>query len=218
MQNLANENNYLRQKLAARTDTKFVKGILEHSVKNIHLVQVDSKTNLTQHCAELEKEKIGLKYEIYQLQNVLNSHYPGATTVMLYQNQLAAEVRLREYQAIQHDSMHEKMEQQSEALRKLTDVCEEFAKQNISLHTAANEKPPAPKQVSRHQPSTICMLHLHTQLLNLVWSHPAAPEHMLLSTLTLFSTLFHILQCIAVHTTMSCCMLVLDTPCPHVKT
>lgn len=157
LQNLANENDYLRQKLAARTDTKFVKGILEHSVKNIHLVQVDSKTNLTQHCAELEKEKIGLKYEIHQLQNVLNSHYPGATTVMLYQNQLAAEVRLREYQAIQHDSMHEKMEQQSEALRKLTDVCEGFDKQNISLHTAANEKPLAPKQVSRHQPSILCM-------------------------------------------------------------
>lgn len=147
LQYLSNENTYLRQQLAARADTKFIRGILQHSIKNIQLVQVDSRTDLAQRCAELEIEKTKLKEEIFQLRHVLNSHFPGAMTVLFLENQLAAETRLREYQAMHHDSVHQMLIQQCEAMERLSNVVTGLAEQNHSLQTAVDDKPPSPKQV-----------------------------------------------------------------------
>lgn len=147
MQYLSNENTYLRQQLAARADTKFIRGILQHSIKNVQLVQVDSRTDLAQRCAELEIEKTKLKEEIFQLRHVLNSHFPGAMTVLFLENQLAAETRLREYQAMHHDSVHQMLIQQCEAMERLSDVVTGLAEQNHSLQTAVDDKPSSPKQM-----------------------------------------------------------------------
>ncbi len=147
LQYLSNENTFLRQQLAARADTKFIKGILHHSTNNIHLVQVDSRTDPAQRCAELEIEKTNLKEEIFQLRHILNSHFPGAMTVLFLQNRLAAELRLREYQAVQHDSLHQELKEQCAAMKTLSDVVTGLAKQNHSLQTTVDDKPPSPKQV-----------------------------------------------------------------------
>ncbi|DBA97115.1 hypothetical protein WJX77_009667 [Trebouxia sp. C0004] len=146
LQCLSNENAFLRQQLAARADTKFIKGILQHSINNIQLVQVDSRTDLAQRCAELEIEKTKLKEEIFQLRHVLNSQFPGAMTVLFLQNQLAAEIRLREYQAIQRDSVLQELNQQSTAMERLSDVVTGLAEQKHSLQTVVDDKPPSPKQ------------------------------------------------------------------------
>ena len=147
LQYLSNENTFLRQQLAARADTKFIKGILQHSINNIQLVQVDSQTDLAQRCAELETEKTKLKEEIFQLRHILNSHFPGAMTVLFFQNQLAAEIRLREYQALQRDSLHSELKEQRTAMESLSDIVTGLAKQNHSLQPAVDDKPPLPKQV-----------------------------------------------------------------------
>ncbi|KAL0031897.1 hypothetical protein WJX79_004138 [Trebouxia sp. C0005] len=67
-------------------------------------------------------------------------------TVLFFQNQLAAEIRLREYQAVQHDSIHQDLKEQCAAMERLSDVVTALAKQNHSLQTAADHKPPLPKQ------------------------------------------------------------------------
>ena len=158
MQYLSNENTFLRQQLAARADTKFIKGILQHSTNNIHSVQVDSRTDLAQRCAELEIEKTKLKEEIFQLRHILNSNFPGAMTVLFFQNQLAAEIRLREYQAIQHDSVDQELKEQCAAIERLSDVVTGLAKQNHSLQTAVDDTPSLPTQVIVQIPSRF-LLH-----------------------------------------------------------
>lgn len=153
LQYLSNENTFLRQQLAARADTKFIKGILQHSTNNIHLVQVDSRTHLAQRCTELEIDKNKLKEEIFQLRHILKSNFPGAMTVLFFQNQLAAEICLCEYQAIQHDSVDKELKEQSAAMERLSDVVTGLAKQRHSLHTADDDTPLLPKQVIIHIPS-----------------------------------------------------------------
>lgn len=162
LQYLSNENTFLRQQLAARADTKFIKGILQHSINNIQLVQVDSRSDLAQHCAELEIEKTNLKEEIFQLRHILNSNFPGAMTVLFFQNQLAAEIRLREYQAIQHESVNQELKEQSAAMERLSDIITGLAKQNHSLQTAVDDEPPLPKQVIVRMLVIPSRFHLHT--------------------------------------------------------
>ena len=161
MQYLSNENTFLRQHLAARADTKFIKGILQHSTNNIHSVQVDSRTDLAQRCAELKIET-KLKEEIFQLIHILNSNFPGAMTVLFFQNQLAAEIRLREYQAIQHELVHQELKEQRAAMERLSNVVTGLAKQNHSLQTAVDDKPPLPKQVSVRMLVIPSRFQLHT--------------------------------------------------------
>ena len=163
LQYLSDENTYLRQQLAARADTKFVKGILQCSVKNVQLVQIQPETDQTQHCIELETERVHLKHEIYSLRATLNAHYPGAMTVQFLENQLASETRLREYQAIQHDTVHKKLDEQSQDMKQLGEAVAGLAKQNHSLLSAINTKSSAPQLV---------------RVLNDMFAKPAANTHL----------------------------------------
>ena len=147
LQQLSDENKYLRQQLANRADTKFVQGILQKSVKNVHLVQVGSDTDLTDHCIKLELERLDLKQEVYQLKLMLNSTYPGAMTVMFLQDQLAADSRLREYQTMQHADVHQKLNEISGAMKALSDDINKLAKQNEVPLQTVKSSPSAPLQV-----------------------------------------------------------------------
>ena len=154
LQHLSNENTYLRQQLAARADTKFVQGILQKSVENVNVVQIGSNTDLADHCIRLESERLHLKHEVYQLKLTLNSTYPGAMTVKFSQDQLAADVRLREYQAMQHNDVHAKLDENSVKMKALSDDVSKLAKQNNSLLSLIDTKAYASKQVSRmHAPA-----------------------------------------------------------------
>ena len=154
LQHLSNENIYLRQQLAARADTKFVQGILQKSVENVNVVQIGSNTDLADHCIRLESERLHLKHEVCQLKLILNSTYPGAMTVKFFQDQLAADVRLREYQAMQHNDVHAKLDDNSVEMKALGDDVSKLAKQNNLLLSLIDTKGPTSKQVSRmHAPA-----------------------------------------------------------------
>ncbi len=151
LQHLSEENTYLKQQLAARADTKFAKGILQHSVKDVQIVHVGPSTDQTELCITLETERVHLKQEIYQLRTLLNERYPGAMTVPFFENQLAAETRLRECQTIQHDSVHDKMDRQAKQMRQLGDIVSGLAEQNLALCNSFGDKPPATdKVISKH--------------------------------------------------------------------
>ena len=153
LEHLANENTYLRQEMAARADTRFVQGILQKSVENVQIVQIGSNTDLADHCIRLESERLHLKREVYQLKLMLNSTYPGAMTVKFFQDQLAADVRLREYQAMQHDDVHAKLDENSSEMEALRDDISKLAKQNGLLLSLIDTKGSAARQVSRmHAP------------------------------------------------------------------
>ena len=148
LQHLSDENKYLRQQLANRADTKFVQGILQKSVKNVHLVQVGSDTDLTDHSVKLELERLNLKQEVYQLKLMLNSTYPGSMTVRFLQDQLAADSRLREYQSMQHNDVHEKLNDTFDAMKALSDDVSKLARRNDVLLQTVKSSPSAPLQVS----------------------------------------------------------------------
>ena len=78
-------------------------------------------------------------------------------TVLFFQNQLAAEIRLREYQALQRDSLHQELKEQRTAMESLSDIVTGLAKQNHSLQPAVDDKPPLPKQVIVQIPSRFQM-------------------------------------------------------------
>lgn len=148
LQHLSNENTYLRQQLAARADTKFVQGILQKSVENVQLVHVGSNTDLADHCMKLESERVTLKREVYHLKLMLNSTYPGAMTVKFLQDQLAADMRLREYQSMQHNDVKAKLDESSTELKALVEDVSKLAEQNNLLLSLIDTKSFAPKQVS----------------------------------------------------------------------
>ncbi|KAL3149423.1 hypothetical protein ABBQ32_002217 [Trebouxia sp. C0010 RCD-2024] len=149
LQHLSNENTYLRQQLAARADTKFVQGILQKSVENVQLVHVGSNIDLADHCMKLESERVNLKREVYHLKLMLNSTYPGAMTVKFLQDQLAADMRLREYQSIQHNDVNAKLDESSTELKALIEDVSKLAEQNNLLLSLIDTKSFAPKQVSQ---------------------------------------------------------------------
>ena len=148
LQHLSNENTYLRQQLAARADTKFVQGILQKSVENVQLVHVGSNTDLVDHCMKLESERVNLKREVYHLKLMLNSTYPGAMTVKFLQDQLAADMRLREYQSMQHNDVNTELHENSTDLKALTDEVSKLAEQNNLLLSLIDTKTLDPQQVS----------------------------------------------------------------------
>lgn len=154
LQHLSDENTYLRRQLAARADTKFVQGILQMSVENVQVVQIGSNTDLADHCVRLESERLHLKHEVYQLKLMLNSTYPGAMTVKFFQDHLAADVRLREFQAMQHNDVHAKLDENSAKVKSLSDDISKLAKQNSLLLSLIDTKGSASKQVSTaHAPA-----------------------------------------------------------------
>lgn len=148
LQHLSNENTYLRQQLAARADTRFVQGILQKSVENVQLVHVGSNTDLADHCIKLESERLNLKREVYHLKLMLNSTYPGAMTVKFLQDQLAADMRLREFQSMQHDDVNAKLDDTSTDLKALTDDVSKLVGQHNLLLSLIETKSLAAKQVS----------------------------------------------------------------------
>lgn len=151
LEQLSNENTFLRQQLASRADTKFVQGILQKSVANVQVVQVGSNADVADHCTRLESERLYLKREVYQLKLMLNSTYPGAMTVKFYEDQLAADVRLREYQTIQHNDVHAKLDENSAEMHVLSGDISKLAKQNDLLLSLIDSKLSVSKQVSnRH--------------------------------------------------------------------
>lgn len=165
LEHLSNENTYLRQQLAARADTKFVQGILQNSVENVQLVQIGSNTDLADHCTKLETERLNLKREVYQLRLMLNSTYPGAMTVKFFQDQLAADMRLREYQAMQHKDLHAKLDENSAGVKALSDDVSKLAKQNNLLLSFMDTKGSAPQQVSRVYTLARPAIHANTMFL-----------------------------------------------------
>lgn len=178
LEQLSNENTFLRQKLAARADTKFVQGILQKSVANVQVVQVGCNADVADHCIRLESERLHLKREVYQLRLMLNSTYPGAMTVKFYEDQLAADVRLREYQSMQHNDVHAKLDQNSAEMHILSADITKLAKQNDLLLSLIDSKLSVSKQVSnRHafaQPVTraemlFCRVARSLQQLVHVW-------------------------------------------------
>ena len=154
LQHLSNENTYLRQQMTARADTRFVQGILQKSVENVQVVHIGSNTKLADHCTRLESERLHLKHEVHQLKLMLNSTYPGAMTVKFFQDQLAADVRLREYQAMQHNDVHTKLDENSTEMKALGNNVSKLAKQNGLLLSLIDTKGSALRQVSRlHAPA-----------------------------------------------------------------
>ena len=150
LQQLSAENIYLRHQLATRADTKFVKGILQKSVSNVHLVNCGSaNTDLEQHCLKLDSERLDLKHEVYQLKLLLNSTNPGALTVLFLQDQLAAETRLREFHTLQHTDVHDKLDKASAGLNALCGDVNKLTIQNDFLLKTIENKLSAPQQVSR---------------------------------------------------------------------
>ena len=140
--------------MAARADTKFVQGILQKSVENVQVVHIGSNTNLADHCIRLESERLHLKRYVYQLKLMLNSTYPGAMTVKFFQDQLAADVRLREYQSMQHNDVYAKLDENSAEVKSLSDDISKLAKQNSLLLSLVATKGSASKQVSTaHAPA-----------------------------------------------------------------
>ena len=159
LQRLQNDNDYLRQLLANTPDTKFIKGLLQHSVNNVPYMQHNHGTDLARRNYDLETECYHLNCSNTQLRGVLNERYPGAMTVNFLENQLAAAIRMDEYRVVQHNRVFDKLEQHSNSMQKLADAVHGLSKQNGALIKAFDAKQAALQQVSMFH-YTMSMLYI----------------------------------------------------------